>query len=162
MLANYPVIGKTISLNRTVTLSTTPGKVISLPVITSVSTASAYRNTTIPFTILGNNFEPGPGNTTVDFRNQSTGTIPTTLTNVTLTRIDGTVAIPANASTGFWNIQVETADGGVNTTMNVFSIMNISKPTITAVAPATPWYQNATIPFLITGTNFERSVQTTR
>jgi hypothetical protein len=155
MLVNYPIPGKTTSLNETVTLSTTPGAVTPLPVIASVPTASAYRNTTIPFTILGNNFEPGPGNTTVEFRNQSTGVIPTTLTNVTPTRIDGTIAIPANVTTGQWNIQVATADGGVNITMNVFTIANVSKPTITAITPTTTWYRNATVPFLITGTNFE-------
>jgi GH18 family chitinase/PKD repeat protein len=145
------------SLNQTVTLSTTAGAVTPLPVIASVPTASGYRNNTAAFTILGNNFEPGSGNTTVEFRNQSTGVIPTTLTNITPTRIDGTIAIPANVINGSWNIQVVTVNGGVNTTTNVFTIGNIPKPTITSVAPTTPWYLNATVPFLITGTNFEPS-----
>ena len=143
------------SVNRTVILSNTPAVVLPAPVIASVPTVSAYRNSTVPFTILGSNFEPGTGNTTVEFRNQSSGVIPTTLTNVTSIRIDGTIAIPNNVNTGSWNVRVITADGGENTKINVFSIVNISRPAITAVTPATAWYRNATVPFLITGTNFQ-------
>jgi parallel beta-helix repeat protein len=148
------------SVNRTVTLSNTPALVLPAPVIASVPTASGYRNSTVAFTIMGSNFEPGLGNTTVEFRNQSTGVIPTALTNVTITRIDGTLAIPLNATTGSWNIRVITADGGENIKFNAFSVVNLSKPTIAAVTPATTWYRNTTVPFVITGTNFEPGLTT--
>jgi C1A family cysteine protease len=155
MLVNYPVTGKTLSQDTTVTLSTTPVTVLPAPVITTVQMASGYRNTTVPFAILGSNFEPGPGNTTVEFRNQSTGIIGTTLTGVTTTRIDGTITIPATANTGLWNIRVVTADGGETTRTNAFTVANVSKPTVTAVTPATPWYRNATVNYTVTGTNFQ-------
>jgi len=158
MLVNYPVIGKTISLNETVTLSTTSGVATTLPVIASVTPTTGYLNTTTSFTILGNNFEPG--NTTVAFRNQSVGILNATLTNVTTTQIAGTITIPANATTGLWNIQIVTVNNGENTSINAFTLATAAKPTVTGVTPTTAWSWNATVPFTITGTNFEPGLTT--
>ena len=141
--------------DRTITLSRTSVLILPAPVITSVPTASGYRNTTAAFTILGSNFQPGTGNTTVEFRNQTSALILTNLTNVTTSRIDGTIAIPAYTNTGSWNIRVITADGGEVTKMNAFSISNLSKPTISSMLPASPYYRNKTINYTITGTNFQ-------
>ncbi len=154
MLVNYPVTGKTFTPDTTVTLSRTPVTILPAPVISSVPTGSGYRNSTVAFTITGSNFEPGPGNTTVEFRNQSTGLIPTTLTSVTTNRIDGMLTIPADASTGSWNVRVMTADGGENTLVGRFSIQQLPQPTITSITPATG-VRTSLVTFTLAGTNFQ-------
>ncbi|MDD4138316.1 MAG: kelch repeat-containing protein, partial [Methanoregula sp.] len=125
----------------------------SVPVITSVTPISGCRNMTVPFIITGSSFLKG--STTVEFRNQTYGVIKTTITNVSATRIDGTLDIPANASTGSWNVRVMIANGGENVKTNVLTIQDLAKPTITKVEPATPWYRNSSVKFLITGKDFE-------
>jgi uncharacterized delta-60 repeat protein len=143
------------SPNRTVRLSTSAGTTLPVPAITSVSPpASGYVNSTATFTITGKNFESGPGNTTVELRNQTTGLVTTTLTNVTATQITGTADIPANATPGTWNIRVVTADGGETTQPNTFTIANLSRPTITTLTPASG-NRNSTVTFTVTGTNFQ-------
>jgi PKD repeat protein len=142
------------SPDRTITLSRTPAPVLPAPVISSIPTGSGFRNSTTAFTIIGSNFEPGTGNTTVEFRNQSTGMIATTLTNITATRIDGTVVIPENATAGSWNIRVVTVDGGENTKLNAFSIQNLSRPVVTSITP-TSGVRTSLVTFTMAGTNFQ-------
>jgi PKD repeat protein len=123
------------------------------PVIKSITPTTGVRNSTVSFTILGNNFQAG--HTTAEFRNQSSGLITASLSFINATNLTGTVAIPANASTGLWNIRVVTTTNGEAILMNAFTIKNASPPTIAAITPPSPWYRNASVKFLITGTNFQ-------
>jgi len=123
------------------------------PVIKSIMPAKGVRNTTVSFTILGNNFQAG--HTTAEFRNQTSGLITASLSFINATNLTGTVAIPANASTGPWNIRVITTITGEAILMNAFTVNPAPAPTIIAVTPTTGWYRNASVKFLITGTNFQ-------
>ncbi|MGA2122706.1 MAG: DUF3821 domain-containing protein, partial [Methanoregula sp.] len=136
MPETYPVIGKTIAQYLTVNLSSSPVSIPLPPNPTNVSPGSGYLNNTYYFSITGTDFQPGPGNTTVQFRNQTDILVPT-LTNVTATRIDGTLVIPEDATVGPWNIRVVT-DGGENTLVGKFAIIQLMKPTITgSITPLT-------------------------
>ena len=152
MLVYYPVIGRTLTQNRTINLSFTavPGQYP--PTFTAITPASAYRNNTATFSITGTNFQPN--GTVMEFRNQTNGTITTTLNSVTATRINGTIAIPANAVTGLWNIRIITTDGGENTKLNAFTVAAVPAPVITSIAPVSG-FQNSTVNFTIVGTGFE-------
>ena len=118
---------------------------------------SGYQNTTVNFAVNGTNFEPGQ--TTVAFTNATTGaSLNQTLINyynaTSTTLITGNVSIPYNAPTGSYRLDITTADGGVVNLPNAFTVKAPLAPTITTVKPTSTWYQNATIPFVITGTNF--------
>ena len=76
------------------------------------------------------------------------------------TQISGNVSIPFNALSGPYRLDITTTDGGVVNKPNAFTVNAFPAPTITSITPTTPWYRNATVPFLITGTNF-KSGQTT-
>jgi outer membrane protein assembly factor BamB len=160
MLDNYRYngggyAGKTISPNRTVKLSSSSVVTLPPPKILAVSPVTGYRNVTVAFSVTGSNFQPG--GTIAEFRNQSTGRIlnVTTLSSVTATRLNGLIMIPSNATQGMYNLRIITTDGGESTQPNALSVSNLPPPTIATVAPATPWYRNASIKFLITGTNFQ-------
>ena len=124
------------------------------PTITSITPATMYRNNTFTFTIVGGNFQTGAGNTIVEFRNESTGLIPTTLTSVSASTIGGTVTIPYNALVGSWNIRVSTTDGGENIRLNALTITNMPPPTVTSITPKTE-NRNTTISYTIAGANFK-------
>jgi hypothetical protein len=79
---------------------------------------------------------------------------------VNATTINGTVVIPSNAPAGAWNVSVTTLDGGTVWKPSAFTVARFVKPTITSVKPATSWYRNATVPFVITGTNFQPGLTT--
>jgi PKD repeat protein/FtsP/CotA-like multicopper oxidase with cupredoxin domain len=127
------------------------------PTITSNTPASGFRNTTVNFTIVGTNFRPGF--TTVEFRNQSTGLITTTLITVTATRINGSIMIPTNASLGLWNIRIITVAGGENTRLNAFTVAAYPPPTLTSITPVSA-NRNTTVSYSIVGTNFEPGLTT--
>jgi len=118
------------------------------------------RNSTVNYTISGQNFQVD--DTIVKFRNKAGTELNTTFTVnsgvwlVTATKIYGTIVVPYEASSATaFNITVTTFDGGTGKLENAFTIADTSAPTITTVAPTTSWYRNATIPFLITGKNFQ-------
>jgi hypothetical protein len=122
------------------------------PAITAITPVSGYRNSTVSFTLTGTNFQPGY--TVVEFRNQSSGFIPTSLTSVTATQINGIADIPLNASAGLWNIRLITTSGGENIKLNAFTVIPTNPPTISTLTPGTG-YKNTTVDFTITGTNFQ-------
>ena len=124
------------------------------PTITSITPATMYRNNTFTFTIVGGNFQTGAGNTIVEFRNESTGLIPTTLTSVSASTIGGTATIPYNTLVGPWNIRVSTTDGGENIRLNALTITNMPPPTVKSITPATE-NRNTTISYTIAGANFK-------
>ena len=133
---------------------------VGIPTITSLTPGSGFLNTTVNFTVTGTNFEPG--STVVAFTNQTTSqTLTPIFYNVTSpTQISGNFSIPSNAATGPYRLDITTTDGGVVNKPGAFTVNVFPAPTITSITPTTPWYRNATVPFLITGTNF-KSGQTT-
>ena len=126
---------------------------LPLPVMTSLIPATGSLNTTVPFTLTGNYFLNG--GTVVMLRTVGT-TINATpyLTWVNTTTIQGSFAIPNTAETGPYSLYVITTGGGFNSTSNAFTVGSFANPTISTVNQPI-WYRNATVPFQITGTNFE-------
>ena len=47
-----------------------------------------------------------------------------------------------------------TTPGGTSQKLSADQYAYVAPPAVTTVAPGSPWYRNATVPFLITGTNF--------
>ena len=135
---------------------------MAIPTIASLTPVSGFLNTTVNFTVTGTNFELGPGKTMVAFTNQTTGAILTpSFINVTSpTQINAGITISPNATTGSYRLDITTLDGGVVNKPSAFTVNVFPAPAITSLTPTTPWYWNATVPFLITGTNF-KSGQTT-
>jgi large repetitive protein len=123
------------------------------PAITTVSPASASRNTTVSFTITGSNFQPGL--TSIVFRNASgaIGIVPD-ISGITATGITGFISIPANAPAGAWNVNITTADGGSVPGTGRFSVTAYPAPAITTISPASG-NRNTTVCFTITGSNFQ-------
>ena len=48
-----------------------------------------------------------------------------------------------------------TLDGGQVWYPKAFTVDRFVQPTVKAITPTTTWYRNVTVPFVITGTNFE-------
>ena len=79
------------------------------------------------------------------------GTAATHMTVVNDTIVTATA--PAHAA-GAVDVTI-TTPGGTSAKSPADQYTYVAAPTITTVAPTTTWYRNATIPFLITGTNFK-------
>jgi len=155
----YPVPGRSFTQNRTINLSLTAVVGTYPPTFTAIAPTSAYRNNTAAFSITGTNFQTN--GTVVEFRNQTSGLIPATLTTITPTRINGTIAIPAGTVAGSWNIRIRTSNGGENTKLNAFTISAIPAPVITSITPASG-FRNSTVGFTIVGTGFEPGLTTVK
>jgi hypothetical protein len=126
------------------------------PVITTVTPTSSYRNRTFVLTVLGNNFQPN-GGTNVTLSNPDTGggVFEVALIDVTPTRLNGTITIPAGAPTSpKWKLNVSTVEGGIAIRPAAITINAFPKPTIGTMTPATD-FQNQTVSFTLTGTNFQ-------
>ena len=95
--------GGTVSKLQAFTITSLP-----LPVMTTLTPATGYRNTTVPFILTGNYFLNG--GTTVMLRTVGT-TLPATLTSVNMTTIQGSFAIPSTAGTGSYTLYVITTGG---------------------------------------------------
>jgi PKD repeat protein len=126
----------------------------SIPTITAVTPASGYRNTTVPYTITGTNFQPGL--TTVTFRNQSTNAILgiSEVNGGTSTTLTGNLAIPGNATTGPYRLDIITADGGVVNKRDAFRVETVKAPTIISLTPDSGT-KGTQVAFTLTGTNFQ-------
>ncbi|MCX6693371.1 MAG: hypothetical protein NT074_02285 [Methanomicrobiales archaeon] len=125
-------------------------KARTAPTISAVSRTSGYQNTTVPFTLIGSQYQDA---STVIF-NRTGGSIPATVSSVTETRITGSVNIPANAPTGSWNIAVTTSDGRIGVKTNAFTVTKWPRPVTSSVTPPSG-YSNTTVAFTLTGTNYQ-------
>jgi sugar lactone lactonase YvrE len=132
---------------------------VAPPTVSKATPTSAYRNTTVSFSVTGTRFHPDA--TIVQFRNQTTGVIGTVLTSITTTRINGTVAIPATAVLGVWNVRVTTSPGGTATALKVFTIKKFPAPNFTSITPTTG-FNATTVKYSIAGTNFRPGLTTVR
>jgi hypothetical protein len=109
------VDGGTVSKPQAFTVNYLP-----LPVITTLTPASGYLNTTVPFTLTGNYFQPS-GGTTVMLRMVGT-TLPATPTFVNTTMVQGSFTIPSTAGTGSYSLYVITTGGGFNSKSSAFTV----------------------------------------
>lgn len=120
------------------------------PSISSSTPSSGLQGATVAITYLrGNYFQPGA---TAVYHLGST-VIP--LTGVTVhnaTRISGTLAIPADAPPGYYNITVTNVDGRNYTRGTRFRVLS-SAPTVTGLSNRTG-YRGWPVIERITGTNF--------
>jgi hypothetical protein len=120
------------------------------PTITSSTPSSGLQGTTVAITRLrGNYFQPGA---TVVYHN-GTSIIPLTFVTVwNATTITGTLAIPAGATVGYYNITVTNVDGRNATRANAFRVLD-NAPTVTGLSNRTGYLGSFVIES-ITGTNF--------
>jgi len=127
---------------------------MDLPTVTSINQTLGYKNTTVPFLITGKNFQE-VDSTSVTFVHGYTGaTLNTTVVSVTPTGITGMFAVPADATSGSYDVVVSTLDGGIASKTNAFTINYLPIPTITSIN-LTSAYRNSTVDFFLTGKNFQ-------
>ena len=88
--------------------------------------------------------------------NDITNTVlsPTVL-STTPTTIIGSIQIPGSAPAGAYNVNVTTADGGTASRPGSFTVGFVGIPAIASLTPVSG-YQNTTVNFTVTGTNFEQ------
>jgi hypothetical protein len=92
---------------------------LSLPVITSITPATGFNGTSVPFVLKGNNFVDS--GTIVRLR--ATGsTINATITSTNFTMVQGSFPIPAGAPTGSYRLDVITNGGGFSSKTGGFTV----------------------------------------
>jgi subtilisin family serine protease len=110
---------------------------VSAPAITSITPIAGSKRSVVAFTILGANFQPA-GQTTVRIIDDVSGTSPpTALYSVTPAKIIGSFTIPANVPAGKYRLEITTADGGMVSKYEAFTINYLALPVITSITPAT-------------------------
>jgi len=114
-LAVTTVDGGTVTRLQAFTVNYLP-----LPVITTLTPATGYLNSTVLFTLTGNYFQPS-GGTVVMLRMVGT-TIPASLTFVNTTTVQGSFAILSTTDTGSYILYVITTGGGFNSKPNAFTV----------------------------------------
>jgi PKD repeat protein len=129
-----------------------------LPTITSITPASGFQNSTVPFTLIGKDFLDG--GTVVRLRTTGS-TLNATLTSVNTTTILGSFTIPAGTPAGPYRLDVITNGGGFSSRINAFTVNTNPRPTISSIVPASGT-RGATIAFTLTGTNFRANMTTMR
>jgi PKD repeat protein len=128
---------------------------VPAPTITLLTPATGTKNTTPVFTLTGTNFQTDPSKTRVRIYEDVMDTaLALNLTSITPTRITGTVNVTNEAYAGSYNLEVSTVDGGMITRPAAFSVVYSAIPTITTLVPDLG-FQNDTVTFTITGTNFQ-------
>ncbi|MGA7797753.1 MAG: IPT/TIG domain-containing protein, partial [Methanoregula sp.] len=163
--ATHVTVVNATAVTATVPANTTAGTVdvtITTPGGTSAVVPADQFTYQAPPTVTGISPAAGPiaGGTVVTV----TGTVLTGATAVTfgstaathMTFVNATTitaTTPAHAA-GTVDVTI-TTPGGTSQKLSADQYTYVAPPAVTAVAPAaTPWYRNATVPFLLTGTNF--------
>ncbi|MDP3564229.1 MAG: PKD domain-containing protein, partial [Methanoregula sp.] len=131
---------------------------VAKPTVTTLAPVTGNRNATVSFTVVGTNFQTGTNMTYVRFMNATSGALLNTtvpeLYNLTPTRFDGKMIIPADALTGSYKINVSTIDGGFATVSAAPFTVSGGKPTVATLTPVTG-NLNTTVSFTVIGTNFQ-------
>ncbi len=119
------------------------------PTITSSTPSSGVLGTTVAITNLaGTYFQPGA---TVTYW-RGTTTIPLGSVAVpSRTQITGSLAIPAGAPTGSYNVTIVNTDGKSVTRTGRFTVYALPPPTISGISPGTG-ARGTSVPVVITGT----------
>jgi len=125
------------------------------PVITRIEPAAGSPNTTLWFTIRGENFEPD--RTSATFANVSGYTLRADSFWSSKSFLTGRITIPANAWTGAYDVTVTTDTGGSVTSLRNFTVSG--RPVITSFTPVTGT-RNTTVQYSISGANFETGLTT--
>ena len=163
--ATHVTVVNATAVTATVPANTTAGTVdvtITTPGGTSAVVPADQFTYQAPPTVTGISPAAGPiaGGTVITI----TGTILTNATAVTFGSTAATHVTVVNATTvtatapahaaGTVDVTI-TTPGGTSAKSSADQYAYVAPPAVTAVAPAaTPWYRNATVLFLITGTNF--------
>jgi hypothetical protein len=125
------------------------------PSITSIIPAAGSRNTTVTFTLNGNNFQTRSGYTNISLVNSYTGErIYSTIDSLTRTKLTGQLAVPADSSSANYDLVVTTVDGGTSSLDAAFVINFLPLPLISTFNQSYG-YKNTTVPFQITGSYFQ-------
>jgi hypothetical protein len=125
------------------------------PTIATITPSTGSKGSTVAFTIVGNNFQ-NLEKTSVRIVDDTSGTVaPVMLYSVISNKIIGNVIIPAGAPSGKYRLEVTTADGGVVSKNEAFTITAQPLPTITSITP-TSAYQNSTVSFTLKGKDFQQ------
>jgi PKD repeat protein len=107
----------------------------ALPTVITITPNHGIRGTTIQITNLsGTGFNTGAK--VYLTRIDSTSFIATNVTVVSPQKITCTVAIPAGATIGPWNVTVKNTDGSSGTKVNAFTVKTPAPPTVTDITPA--------------------------
>jgi len=129
-------------------------------VISGITPATGSRNTTVNFTIAGNNFQPGLGQTRVRiYEDVLDHELNVTVSGVTPATIQGSILIPSDALPGSYILEVSTVDGGTATKAGAFTVGYSSPPSIRDVTPSSG-FRNTTTAYTITGTGFQPGLTT--
>ncbi len=125
-----------------------------IPTLSAPTPATGTRNTTIVFTVNGNNFPAsfGPSGVNVTLTKTNQPTMVLNVTQVTSTKITGTLQTNTS-SNGQWNIVLYTSDTGTTISTGAFSIVDSPAPTISSIVnPASGiGYQNSSVNFTLRG-----------
>ena len=133
-----------------------------VPTILTSIFDNSTRTSLVTFTLTGANYQSGPGNTTVTLYNatylQTPGNANLTaqITTVTPTAITGNFTVPADSPIGknTWQVNVTTVNGGMSVSTSWFTVTQQVRPTISGMN-VTSGYLNTTVPFTLTGTNYQ-------
>lgn len=127
------------------------------PTLSSLNQTTGTRNTTVYFTLTGNNFPADLGVSGVNLSLTLAGnpTIYTTVTSVAKTRITGSFDIVKANVNGAYDLVLYTDDAGQTIKTKAFTITDTPKPTISLVTPSPTWYRCQTVSYEITGKGFD-------
>jgi hypothetical protein len=155
---SYSLIVTTVDVGSTFKSNAFSVTELPVPVITTFTPTSGYRNSTgsstVSYTLTGKNFQPGGGTTVKLIDTVSFVQIPTTLTSVTSTKVTGVIDIPYNAPATTYTLAVITQSGGFATKDKAFTVKVPLAPGITTFAP-TSGYKPSTVAFTLKGSNFQ-------
>jgi hypothetical protein len=129
------------------------------PAVTTITPASAFRNSTVLMTVTGTNFQIGNSGSNVTLYNRTYFNakgekLGMTILKISPTQIIGYFRIPDTAPEGDqWLLNVTTVDSGMSMSVAKFTV-NRPAPTITSMTPASG-VRTSIVTFSIAGTNFQ-------
>ena len=161
--ASFTIPGNTALGNYNVNLSNLLDGSLSIPngfqvktnpVLTSVSPTTAIQGQTLAVTIIGVNTHFNQASSTISFSQASSSTVINsgTITKISDTSISASFTIPANASSGYYNVNLSNLLDGYLTLSNGFLINADTTKSLVSVSPTTG-IQGQTLAITITGAN---------
>jgi hypothetical protein len=108
----------------------------------------------VTFLVKGKNFQTGTDTAVTFIDPLSDAKMTATVLSTTTTDITGTLAIPAGATTGTYDLFISTTDGGSARKGNTFKVSNLPLPTVASINQSSG-FRNSTVNFLVTGKFFQ-------
>jgi len=118
--------------------------------VTSISPNSGVRGTSLSVTVAGTGFEPGA--TVHLFRAGEPEIWVGSVTVASPTKITGSLAIPADAALGTWDVVVTNPGGRSASKLAAFTVKDPAV-TVTSITPNSG-LRNTTVPVVVGGTSF--------